>query len=73
MKLFDLREIGIPERLLIITDGGHDRPNELLAEAGEHTECTPEDSKLKLLLCHSVDPLGPIRGFRPPLQPAVRS
>jgi len=41
-QLFGLHEIGIPERLLIVTDGGHDHPNELLAKVGEHTECTPE-------------------------------
>jgi hypothetical protein len=42
-QLFELPDAGIPERLVIVTDGGHDHPDELLAKVGLHVECKPDD------------------------------
>lgn len=42
-QLFALSDAGIPERLIVVTDGGHDHPDELLGRCGEHRECTPDD------------------------------
>jgi hypothetical protein len=42
-QLFSLPDAGVPERLIIVTDGEHDHPNELLEKCGEYRECRPED------------------------------
>jgi hypothetical protein len=42
-QLYALPETGIPERLLVVSDGEHDHPGELLRKCGEHHECQPED------------------------------
>lgn len=42
-QLFALPDAGVPERLLVVTDGGHDHPNELLGQCGAFIECTPDE------------------------------
>jgi hypothetical protein len=46
--LIALPEEPIPKRLLVVTDGGHDHPNDLLSRFGDAKECMPAD-----LLDHS--------------------
>jgi len=47
-QLFSLPDAGIPERLLIVTDGRHDHPAQLLSKCGAYTECTPEELEHRL-------------------------
>jgi hypothetical protein len=47
-QLFSLPDTGIPERLLVVTDGGHDHPNALLGQCGDHLECRPEELEMHL-------------------------
>jgi hypothetical protein len=47
-QLFELPDAGIPERLLVVTDGGHDHPNHLLARAGAYVECKPDELEKRL-------------------------
>jgi hypothetical protein len=42
-QLFSLQDAGIPERLLVITDGEHDHPDALLKKCGDYRECHPND------------------------------
>jgi len=47
-QLFALAGAGIPERLLIVTDGGHDHPTALLSMCGACRECMAEDLENQL-------------------------
>jgi hypothetical protein len=42
-QMFSLPEFGIPERLLVVTDGGHDHPVAELSKISEVRECSPDD------------------------------
>lgn len=47
-QLFTMPDAGLPKRLLIVTDGGHDHPDELLGRCGSVLECTPDELENKL-------------------------
>jgi hypothetical protein len=51
-QLFELEEGGIPDRLLIVTDGEHDKPSQQLSRIKNWQECMPEEiiSKIQWLL-----------------------
>lgn len=40
-QLFALSEVGVPEKLLIVTDGGHDHPTALINRVAHYAECEP--------------------------------
>lgn len=42
-QLFEDPSVGVPDRLLVITDGGHDHPNDLLERVPDHRESEPSD------------------------------
>lgn len=47
-QLFTLPDAGIPERLLIVTDGDHDHPTKLLEKCSAHVECKPDELEAQL-------------------------
>jgi len=47
-QLFSLPDAGVSERLIIVTDGGHDHPEELLKKCGKYIECTPDELENQL-------------------------
>jgi hypothetical protein len=47
-QLYSLPDAGIPERLLVVTDGEHDHPTKLLEKCGTYIECMPEELENKL-------------------------
>ena len=42
-QMFSLPDVGIPDRMLIVTDGDHDRPTETLKKVVAYIECRPEE------------------------------
>ena len=42
-QLFEDPSVGVPDRMLVVTDGGHDHPHDLLKRIPDYRECEPTD------------------------------